>query len=270
MKKLKHILLVLMLLVPLAAAAVYLFKMLDTRNGLTISQINCVLKDSRGYIWLGTPSGLYRYDGYVFRNFQSNSQDGSSLLDSYIISIQESLEGTLWVQTSSGMCVYHPQSESFERDMKQVYSRMGIEGDTPTQVFIDSHKNLWAVVPNKGVVAYNMQQQQHYEFAYSNEVTGVPQGDICSIGECGDGALIVYSDGRIVCCDIMHQQHTVWKNDFIAQKQLRNTPTLRVFTDQMENIWLYGKGTLMRYNRSDNSWNTTIGDLLGMFRAHQG
>ena len=264
MKKLKHILLVLMLLVPLAAAAVYLFKMLDTRNGLTISQINCVLKDSRGYIWLGTPSGLYRYDGYVFRNFQSNSQDGSSLLDSYIISIQESLEGTLWVQTSSGMCVYHPQSESFERDMKQVYSRMGIEGDIPTQVFIDSHKNLWAVVPNKGVVAYNMQQQQHYEFAYSNEVTGVPQGDICSIGECGDGALIVYSDGRIVCCDIMHQQHTVWKNDFIAQKQLRNTPTLRVFTDQMENIWLYGKGTLMRYNRSDNSWNTTIGDLLGM------
>ena len=264
MKTHRKILLTLLLLLPLAVAAVYLFKTLDARNGLTISQINCVLKDSRGYVWLGTPSGLYRFDGYTFRNFQSNSQDGSSLPDSYIISIQESLEGTLWIQTASGYCVYHPQSESFERDMKQVYTRMGIEGGTPTIVYIDNHKNLWFAVPGKGVMAYNMQQQQHYEFGYSNDVTGVPQGDICSIGECRDGALIVYTDGRIVCCDIMHQQHTVWQNNFIAEHALRQSQTLKVFADQMDNIWLYGQGTLMLYNKTNGTWNTTIGDQLGM------
>ena len=264
MNKLKHILLALMLLLPLAAAAIYLFKTLDASNGLTISQINCVMKDSRGYIWLGTPSGLYRFDGYTFRNFQSNSQDGSSLPDSYIISIQESLEGTLWVQTSAGICIYHPQTESFERDMKQVYSRMGIEGDAPTLVYIDSHKNFWAVIPSKGVAAYNMQQQQHYEFSYTEGITGLPHGEICSLSECRDGVLVVYSDGRIVCCDIMHQQHTVWQTDYIAQQHLRNSKTLKAFTDQMDNIWLYGQGTLMLYNKSTNSWNTTIGDQLGM------
>ena len=264
MKTLKKILLALMLILPMAAAGVYLFKTLDARNGLTISQINCVLKDSRGYIWLGTPSGLYRYDGYTFRSFQSNSQDGSSLPDSYVISVQESLEGTLWVQTSTGYCIYHPQSESFERDMKQVYARMGIEGDIPTIVHIDTHKNIWAVIPNKGVVAYNMQQQQHYEFNYSNDLIGVPAGEICSLSECRDGALVVYSDGRIVCCDIMHQQHTVWQTDQIAQQGLRNSRSLKAFADQMDNIWLYGQGTLMVYNKNSNTWNTTIGDQLGM------
>ena len=263
MKIFKKILLVLMLLLPMAAAGIYLFKTLDARDGLTISQINCVLKDSRGYIWLGTPSGLYRYDGYTFHNFQSNSQDGSSLPDSYIISIQESMEGTLWVKTSAGFCVYHPQTETFERDMKQVYARMGIN-DMPTYVYIDRQKNFWAIIPNKGVVAYNMQQQQHYEFNYTEDATGIPQGDICSIGECRDGALIVYSDGRIVCCDIMHQQHTVWKNEYIAQQQLRNTPTLRVFADQMDNIWLFGRGTLMVYHKNTNHWDTTVGDQLGL------
>lgn len=255
--------LILMLALPLAAAGVYLFKTLDARSGLTISQINCILKDSRGYVWFGTPAGLYRYDGYTFRNFQCNSQDGSSLPDSYIISIQETLEGTLWIETSAGFCIYHPQTETFERDMKQVYGRMGIEG-SPSVVYIDSHKNFWAAIPNKGVVAYNMQQQLLFEFGYTDDSHGVPQGAITSISECRDGALIIYDDGRIVCCDVMHQQHTVWKNEVIAQQHLRKSATLKAFADQQDNIWLYGQGTLMLYNKNTNTWNTTIGDQLGM------
>lgn len=263
MKILKRLLIVLMLALPMAAAGVYLFKTLDAHNGLTISQINCILKDSRGYVWLGTPAGLYRYDGYTFHSFQCNSQDGSSLPDSYIISIQETLEGTLWIETAAGFCIYHPQGENFERDMKQVYGRMGIEG-TPNVVYIDRHKNFWAAIPNKGVVAYNMQQQLLYEFGYTDDAHGVPQGNITSISECRDGALIVYEDGRIVCCDVMRQQHTVWKNDYIAQQHLRKSSTLNAFADQMDNIWLYGQGTLMLYNKNTNTWNTTIGDQLGM------
>lgn len=263
MKGLKKILLVLMLALPLAVAGVYLFKTLDIKDGLTSSQINCILKDGRGYMWFGTPAGLYRYDGYTFRNFQSNSKDGSSLPDSYIRSIQEALDGNLWILTSAGYCVYHPQTETFERDMKQIYARMGIEG-LPNVVYFDRHKNLWAAIPNKGVVAYNMQQQLLYEFGYTDDSHGVPQGNICSIGECRDGAIIVYEDGRIVCCDIMHQQHTVWASDHVAQQHLRKSSSLKVFADQSDNIWLYGQGTLMQYNKSTNVWDTTIGNSIGL------
>ena len=263
MNRLKKILLVLMLALPLTAAGVYLFKTLDARNGLISSQINCVLKDQRGYMWFGTPAGLYRFDGYTFKNFQSNSQDGSSLPDSYIISIQEMLDGNLWIETSAGFCVYHPQTESFERDMKQIYASMGVEGK-PDVVFIDRHKNFWASIPNKGVIAYNMQQQTSYPFAYTNDAHGIPQGTITSINECRDGAILVYEDGRLVCCDIMRQQQTVWQTDHIAQQHLRKTKSLKVFADQLDNIWLYGQGTLMLYNKNANTWNTTIGDQLGL------
>ena len=263
MNRLKRILIVIMLALPLAAAGVYLFKTLDARNGLISSQINCILKDQRGYMWFGTPAGLYRFDGYTFKNFQSNSQDGSSLPDSYIISLQEMLDGNLWIETSAGFCIYHPQTESFERDMKQVYASMGIEGK-PNVVFIDRHKNFWASIPNKGIVAYNMQQQTSYEFGYTNDAHGVPQGNICSISECRDGAIAVYDDGRMVCCDIMRQQHTVWQTDHIAAQHLRKTKSLKAFADQMDNIWLYGQGTLMLYNKNANTWNTSIGDRLGL------
>ena len=263
MRIIKRLLIAILLTLPLVAVADYLFKTLDAREGLTSSQINCILKDSRGYMWFGTPAGLYRFDGYTFRNFQSDSQDGSSLNDSYIISIQEMLDGNLLIETSSGYCIYHPQTESFERDMKQTFSRMGIE-TIPSVVYIDHHKNLWGAIPNKGVVCYNQQQQLLFEFGYTNDSHGVPQGVVSSISECREGALIVYDDGRVVCCDVMHQQHTVWETARIPSLGNRKNKSLRAFADKMDNIWMYGQGTLFMYNKSNNSWDTTIGDHLGL------
>ena len=245
------------------AHATYLFKTLDAQDGLTSSQVNCILKDSRGFMWFGTPAGLYRYDGYTFKNFQCNSQDGSSLPDSYINSIQEALDGTLWIETNAGYCIYHPQTETFERDIRQTFGKMNIER-VPSIIFIDRHKNLWGSIPNKGVVCYNMQQQMLFEFGYTDDAHGVPQGNICSISDCRDGALIVYEDGRVWCCDVMHQQHTVWGTSEIANKRLRRTKSLKAFADQMDNIWLYGQGTLFVYNKSANTWETSIGDRLGL------
>ena len=252
-----------MLLLPLAVVADYLFKTLDARDGLTSSQVNCILKDSRGYMWFGTPAGLYRFDGYTFRNFQSDSQDGSSLNDSYINSIQEMLDGNLLVETSSGYCIYHPQTETFERDMKQTFARMGIE-TIPSVVFIDRHKNLWGAIPNKGVVCYNQQQQLLYEFGYTDDAQGVPQGVIASISDCRDGAIIVYEDGRLVCCDVMHQQHTVWAAEGLPQLRQRRSKSYRAFADQTDNIWLYGQGTLYMYNKSADTWDASIGERLGL------
>ena len=261
--KIKKLLIALMLLLPLAVTADFLFKTLEARDGLTSSQVNCILKDSRGYVWFGTPAGLYRFDGYTFRNFQSDSQDGSSLNDSYINSIQEMLDGNLLIETSSGYCIYHPQTETFERDMKQTFARMGIE-TIPSIVYIDRHKNLWGAIPNKGVIAYNQQQQLLYEFGYTNDAQGIPQGVVCSISECRDGAVIVYDDGRLVCCDVMHQQHTVWATEGLPQLKNKRTKSLKAFADQMDNIWLYGQGTLYMYNKNASEWDTSIGASLGL------
>ena len=263
MKTFKKILLSALLALPLAATALYLFKTLDATDGLTSSQVNCILKDTRGFMWFGTPAGLYRFDGYHFKNFQCDSQDGSSLPDSYINSIQELTDGSLLISTPVSYCIYHPQTESFERDMKQYFGKLGVER-VPSILYVDRHKNMWGFIPNKGVICYNMQQQLLYEFGYTDDAQGVPQGNVCSISECRDGALIVYDDGRIVCCDVMHQQHTVWATTEIAKNKLRRSKSLKAFADQMDNVWLYGQGTLFMYNKSANVWNTNIGNELGL------
>ena len=240
-------------------SAQYLFKTLNSKDGLSNSQINCIHKDNRGFMWFGTPGGLYRFDGYTFKNFQSNSQDGTSLPDSYIKNISETADGRLWIETSSGLCIYSPQSESFERDMNQFFSKIGID-NLPSLTYIDSKNTLWAYIEKKGVVAYNMQQQLIYEFDF----TRIPEGNICSFSECQDGIIIVYDNGRLACCNIDNQQQTVWVANDLANKKTTKTNTLKAFTDQMENIWIYGKGTLVIYNKKTGVWDMNIGNTIGM------
>ena len=40
------------------------FDHLGTSEGLSELNPNCILQDSRGFIWVGTADGLNRYDGY--------------------------------------------------------------------------------------------------------------------------------------------------------------------------------------------------------------
>ena len=44
------------------------FSHINTSNsGLSYDGIRCMLRDSRGYVWIGTQKGLSRYDGTRFR-----------------------------------------------------------------------------------------------------------------------------------------------------------------------------------------------------------
>ena len=62
----------------------------------------------------------------------------------------------------------------------------------------------------------------------------------------------------------MHQQHTVWATEGLPQLKNKRTKSLKAFADQMDNIWLYGQGTLYMYNKNASEWDTSIGASLGL------
>lgn len=65
-------------------ASEFMFKHLEVKDGLSNNQVLDIFKDSEGFMWFATASGLNRYDGCQMTLFRSNNADPASLPDNYI------------------------------------------------------------------------------------------------------------------------------------------------------------------------------------------
>ena len=56
------------------------FESIDNSLKFNQNSINAIFQDSKGFMWFGTPNGLFRYDGYDFKvfRFEIDSEYGIS------------------------------------------------------------------------------------------------------------------------------------------------------------------------------------------------
>lgn len=75
---------------------------------------NAIVQDRNGFLWLGTQTGLLRWDGYTMRRYTTDSGQPRALPDSFIRVVHIDRAGILWVGTSSGgMARYDAASDDF-------------------------------------------------------------------------------------------------------------------------------------------------------------
>jgi ligand-binding sensor domain-containing protein len=78
------------------------FEKLTIQNGLSNNKVNCILQDSRGFMWFGTDDGLNRYDGTNFTIFRNRPGDPYSISGNLIMDLLEDKNGVLWIATADG------------------------------------------------------------------------------------------------------------------------------------------------------------------------
>jgi len=78
------------------------FERISVKHGLSHSTVNCILQDSKGFMWFGTDDGLNKYDGYSFTVYRHNPDDPHSLSHNRVWSLFEDASGVLWVGTYGG------------------------------------------------------------------------------------------------------------------------------------------------------------------------
>ncbi len=99
-----------------------------------------IIQDPTGYIWLGTQSGLVRWDGYHFRRYVADTEDPGSLPDSFILALHIDVHGHLWVGTSAGgLARYDADNDSFV----VASGPSGIKGTAVLSITDDPQGGLW-------------------------------------------------------------------------------------------------------------------------------
>ncbi|WP_448192735.1 two-component regulator propeller domain-containing protein [Azospirillum sp. sgz301742] len=110
-----------------------LFSHITQAQGLPYPVALALIQGRDGFIWIGTPGGLARWDGSRMRVFVHRSGDPDSLPENIVSELLVDEQGRLWVGTVSGMVArYVPERESFvtHREPEGASGRMlGMKGD---------------------------------------------------------------------------------------------------------------------------------------------
>jgi len=113
-------------------------------KGLSQNSVNCVFQDSKGYVWIGTWSGLNRFDGYQFRTLNHDPYGPKSGLTSgNIVGITEDQNGFIWAATAKGLNRISPDDFSVKQYTTVSAGELGFSTDTLYTLYKDSLDLIW-------------------------------------------------------------------------------------------------------------------------------
>jgi signal transduction histidine kinase/ligand-binding sensor domain-containing protein len=119
------------------------FKYLAPDNGLSSSIASCIIQDHKGLMWIGTPDGLNRYDGFNFVVYKNDPGDSTSLADNVIKAIFEDHNKNLLIGTENGLCLYDRGKDRFLNYVSDKSSPLKRISCTVSKIIEDSVGNLW-------------------------------------------------------------------------------------------------------------------------------
>ena len=97
----------------LADAAEFKFQHLNTSYGLPNQQVESLVQDEEGYIWIGTRNGLARYDGYNIETYYHIEGKSNSLVHNFVHGLFVDSKHRLWISTENGVSLYRPKTDDF-------------------------------------------------------------------------------------------------------------------------------------------------------------
>lgn len=244
------------------------FSQLTYNDGLSDSKVNCIVKSRDGFLWIGTPMGLNRYDGFRVRSYYNRPGDPTSLPDNVILSLAEDADGMLWVETASGYCIFNPRNDRVERDVKKWMmehgmKRMPVRATSGDYQFADSHGGRWRWSA-KGFYHYDPDLRSWHEVGgyIVRDVAEDKQGNIL-IATDHDGLLVADSHARIV-------QHIV--NDPADPFSLPDNTPQCLYVDDAGVVWIgmYRMGLAWYYHGQSQFGLLHVGDICTMAQAPDG
>lgn len=228
-----------------------MFKHLEVKDGLPNNQITTIIKDSKGFMWFATASGLARYDGYVFKVFRNERDNPRSLPDNYIDRMVEDADGRLWLHTGVGYTYYDLHTESFADDVMKHLQSFEVMVP-PDYVFVDSRKNEWYYTN------WNRCYLHRYGTDYSDtlrvEPGVLPTHPLKSMAECKEGILMAFENGAVYCID-RDDMHIRWRlTDIPEELGENNVEVYTLFVDSDEYLWIYSAKGVWVYNLANKKW----------------
>jgi signal transduction histidine kinase/ligand-binding sensor domain-containing protein len=253
------------------------FRHLGPEQGLSSWRANDVLQDRAGYVWIGTPNGLDRFDGYRVKTYRNDPADPRSLSGSFVSTLYEDRSGRLWVGTQAGLDVYDPRTDRFDR-------RIGVDViPSVNALFEDQSGSIWIGTFGNGLYQFDPINQSLTSYRHnSGDSTSLSSNNVNDIFEDRSGRLWIATLAGLDRLDRASGGYVVYRHDASNSRTLSNDAVWDVFEDRGGTLWVgTDGGGLNRFDpetgqffayRHDPSDPTTLSDdrLSRMFEDERG
>ena len=206
---------------------------IGTEKGLVHPRVNALVKDKKGFLWIGTFMGLNRFDGKLFKVYHHSDEDPNSLSDDYIRCLHVDSQNTLWIGTDKGIINrFVPESESFLRydAGKEAGFKRGIK-----TISSDGKGNLWLACV-EGILKLNPETGEVK--SYRNPAFPGTSGTLETMYIDVLGRFWVgFWEGGLFLFDPVKEEFTRFFNNPDAPELLRLSP-MAFREDSQHNLWI--------------------------------
>jgi signal transduction histidine kinase/ligand-binding sensor domain-containing protein/DNA-binding response OmpR family regulator len=216
------------------------FSRIDLSNGLSHNQVNSILKDSKGFLWFGTLSGLNRYDGYQFKTFRHEAGDTTSIADDFITNIFELPDHKLYLETRSGANVYDNINQSFIRNVKGYLKGLNIDAREIRDILKDADGNFWFNATADGLFKYDVSTRRTLHFTGNgSKGSTLAKAPVAAIHKGPEGDIwVIHQDKSIEALD--HKTGRVTRRiDLFRQTTSTALAEYKLFVDSSSDLWIY-------------------------------
>lgn len=170
----------------------YSFKHVNSSNGLSASNVKCILRDSRGFVWFGTKNGLNLYDGIEVDRLKCFDFDKKHGNDN-IGALYEDKSGKIWIGTDRGVFLFDPKNMKFH--YVDIKSTGGVAPNNYVlRICGDDKGNVWVLLPTQGLFRYRGDKVEFYPNPESPEdrqclftdFTITPSGEVYAVSNLSD------------------------------------------------------------------------------------
>ena len=74
-------------------------------DGLSFRHVNAITQDNDGFGWIGTRTGLNKFDGYRFISYTEDGQSSNAIINNNIHDLEIGPKGNIWVATETGISI---------------------------------------------------------------------------------------------------------------------------------------------------------------------
>ena len=171
-------------------------KMNIDNKKLPDNSINALLKDKNGILWIGTNSGLIKYniENDYYTLFSKKESDRYSLVDDEVCDIIQDKSGLIWVGTYAGVSMFE-QENKIEYYKADPSARISLNENVIHGIYEDNEELLWIGSNNKGVNIFDRKNNIMYDFSDIVKEQNLSNNSINDIQGYGEKIFIATDNG---------------------------------------------------------------------------